>query len=457
MTDENYDDNNNRFVDAAWRGDLDLVRRYLMAGRVHVNCTNWTGWTALYGAAMGDRIDVVQFLLQCKANVDARNAEKETPLHCAASNGHVAVAALLLDANACVDATEEEGRTPLHCTVLEYRDSTPSDQAQVLQLLLLHDADATVRNRNGQTPTEVALANPDRNEIAIRYLEQAVAKKNPEKHQQPEIEKFEERQTVEWLISRKLFTVDEATEIARRFHSAGSGVKSFSHIKILSKTTIRNLIQGWGLTDIQKDTALYMHQELQKESKTGTNENHRAFICHTGQDPDARNFAAHLAEALSMDGFHIFFDAYSIRAGVPWKEEIDRNVKECTIFVCIMSKTFFFRYWCLHELDLALQWNKKIIPVYYQCGPPKVDNDFQSSLKKSLQSSEKEVDDETFCRFCQNVTGLHDIQGIRNYYSREAKLSQVAFIKQIVAEIDGSAGHLSPPNTATVVRRRLEP
>ncbi|HIJ73886.1 MAG TPA: hypothetical protein HPP83_07275 [Candidatus Hydrogenedentes bacterium] len=145
------------FVVAAGRGDLDTVQRCIRRG-FDVNAKGRgkldyapairTGKrrgvfarlrdnpfsddsreiveTPLHAAVRGGRKDVAQLLLDNSANVNEPNEKGETPLHVAAKYNREAFAALLLDNGANVDQCNQKGETPLHIAVKNNRDEPPS-------------------------------------------------------------------------------------------------------------------------------------------------------------------------------------------------------------------------------------------------------------------------------------------------------------------------------------------
>lgn len=95
------------------------------------------------------------------------------------------------------------------------------------------------------------------------------------------------------------------------------------------------------------------------------------FISHTGRDKAALDFAAHLKDKLDDQGIAAFFDAATVRVGDRWEDKIRSNVQHCRIFVAILSPNYFKRYWCMHELHIAISRRVcPILPVYYDMSGP---------------------------------------------------------------------------------------
>lgn len=138
------------------------------------------------------------------------------------------------------------------------------------------------------------------------------------------------------------------------------------------------------------------------------------FVNHTGQDKPAAEFAGYLTHFLKE--FHqvdTFFDAKSLEPGVAWQTEIERCVCECQIFVCVISPSYFQRYWCLKELDIAFLANRFVLPVYHEgAWRPCVDAAFRSDIEIVL--SNKGINDASILdRWVDNVKRLLAIQGRR--------------------------------------------
>ena len=98
-------------IEAATRGDLDMVRGFLAQG-ADINARNDKGVTALYRASFCGHRDVVDLLLANGASVDFKARNGSTPLFAAAQNGYRDVAELLLDKGADINARTDYGATP---------------------------------------------------------------------------------------------------------------------------------------------------------------------------------------------------------------------------------------------------------------------------------------------------------------------------------------------------------
>ncbi|KAJ3035758.1 hypothetical protein HDV00_003429 [Rhizophlyctis rosea] len=131
---------------AAERGHVDVVRALVESG-VFIDAVNSYGkWTPLGGAAMNDRIEIMELLLAAGACLDGRG-DGLTPLHCAADGGRLRAAKLLLAEGAKVDAVDFDKRTPLHVATCE----------AVATLLLEKGASVSAKDKQGRTPLHYAV------------------------------------------------------------------------------------------------------------------------------------------------------------------------------------------------------------------------------------------------------------------------------------------------------------
>ncbi len=109
--------------------------------------------TLLHDAALKGHVDVLELLLKHGAQVDSLNAQGATALHDAALAGQKAAAEALIRHGANVNARDSEsGETPLHRAASWGRRST-------VELLLANHADPRIKDKNGRTPLDLALAN----------------------------------------------------------------------------------------------------------------------------------------------------------------------------------------------------------------------------------------------------------------------------------------------------------
>lgn len=137
-------------------------------------------WPLLHQAIAGGRPDVAVLLLGCGADADVPDADGQTPLHLVASAlvtpaksvgsanvldaglGLLRVLALLAraggDGGGHLDARDAYGLTPLHVIAQRAHSSSADAGIRALGVLLEAGADASVRDRFGDTPGDAAVS-----------------------------------------------------------------------------------------------------------------------------------------------------------------------------------------------------------------------------------------------------------------------------------------------------------
>lgn len=138
---------------AAMCGDLDSVNWFLRKD-VDVNCVTvnkskvpvmWGsleghtrsigGVTALYYAAFGSHLEVVDLLLEHGADANLADVNGDTPLHIAAKKGDIEIGKLLIDKGGYVNRRNKAGKTP----IVVAKENNHFDFAQ----MLIQDGHAT--------------------------------------------------------------------------------------------------------------------------------------------------------------------------------------------------------------------------------------------------------------------------------------------------------------------------
>jgi ankyrin repeat protein len=91
-------------VEAAGRGDADILRVLFEEAGVSTEVVNGYGRTALLEAAQNGKVDAVTVCLECGADIKfATKLQNNTAAHFAAENGHLDVLNMLRNAGADMD------------------------------------------------------------------------------------------------------------------------------------------------------------------------------------------------------------------------------------------------------------------------------------------------------------------------------------------------------------------
>ena len=104
---------------------------------------------------------VVEFLLSQGADVQAKDKGGLVPLHNACSYGHYEVVVLLVHAGANVNSADLWKFTPLH-------EAASKGKYDICRILLQHGADSYKKNRDGQSPLD--LAKDSDIQVFLRFL-----------------------------------------------------------------------------------------------------------------------------------------------------------------------------------------------------------------------------------------------------------------------------------------------
>lgn len=93
-----------------------------------------------------------------------------------------------------------------------------------------------------------------------------------------------------------------------------------------------------------------------------------AFINHRGVDTK-RTIAGLLYDHLTRLHVHPFLDSKNLKPGDKLFQKIDSSIRNCKVGIALFSPRYSESYWCLHELSLLLEMNKKVIPIFWDVKP----------------------------------------------------------------------------------------
>jgi TIR domain len=77
----------------------------------------------------------------------------------------------------------------------------------------------------------------------------------------------------------------------------------------------------------------------------------------------SRRLAGELKEGLESFGFAVFLAHEDLKPSVPWRREILRNLRQCDVFIPILTRGFMESEWTDQETGIALALKKKIIAL----------------------------------------------------------------------------------------------
>lgn len=123
---------------------------------------DWGNVSALHFAKTAP---VAQLFIERGVSVDVKKGNGDTPLHYAARQWYWPLVEFLVAKGATVNARNEAGETPLYQAVgddcgSQYGQTlaTPQDLIKTVDILIAHNADLTLRARNGMTAGDAAIS-----------------------------------------------------------------------------------------------------------------------------------------------------------------------------------------------------------------------------------------------------------------------------------------------------------
>lgn len=112
--------------------DVEMVSRLVGDSRIHPDCKDRKGWTAIIRASKSNALLVVAFLLKQTANANAKTKEGNSAMHKAAKRGYPEVSKVLLGGGADINLANKGGATPLMLSVLKKDSKTHKEVTKVL-------------------------------------------------------------------------------------------------------------------------------------------------------------------------------------------------------------------------------------------------------------------------------------------------------------------------------------
>ena len=120
----------------------------------------------------------------------------------------------------------------------------------------------------------------------------------------------------------------------------------------------------------------------------------RAFISYGRADSKA--FATKLYDRLHKKGYDVWFDQNDIPLAVDFQEQINDGIAKADNFIFIIAPHSVNSPYCLKEIELALKFHKRIIPLLHveqisletwrERNPGKREEDWRAYQQKGLHS-----------------------------------------------------------------------
>lgn len=91
-----------------------------------------------------------------------------------------------------------------------------------------------------------------------------------------------------------------------------------------------------------------------------TEKQRNAFISYSRAN---KEFASKLAKELRSAGYPIWFDLFDIPTGARWDDEVEKALRECSVFMIILTSTSVASENVKDEIGYAIDHGKRILPV----------------------------------------------------------------------------------------------
>ncbi|WDK23171.1 hypothetical protein CGRA01v4_14463 [Colletotrichum graminicola] len=138
---------------ASQGGHTDIVHILIDKGAdVNAQGGSWYG-NALQAASQGGHADIVHILINKGADVNAQDGSRYgNALQAASQGGHTDIVHILIENGANASVANKDGQTPIYM-------ASQNGHIEVVKLLLNNGADASVANKDGQTSIHIASQN----------------------------------------------------------------------------------------------------------------------------------------------------------------------------------------------------------------------------------------------------------------------------------------------------------
>lgn len=149
-------------------GNKHEMAKWLVNQGANIHSVGSNGWSALTIAAAKGNVDLLRWLIDLGADTQTRDVYRFTPFLRAVDNGYEKAAAMLLALpETDVNARDEYDNTALHHAV-------SARNIDMVKLLVTHNANALLSNRDGVTALELAKGSSELEELLDQYRSRPV-------------------------------------------------------------------------------------------------------------------------------------------------------------------------------------------------------------------------------------------------------------------------------------------
>ena len=177
--------------------------------------------------------------------------------------------------------------------------------------------------------------------------------------------------------------------------------------------------------------------------KSKKTQDYDVFICHSKKKKDSELFIYYIKEILESNGYKTFIDVDNLTSITPKK--LESIIKKIKVLIVIIDDVCLSHKWVRQEIEYALKYNKKIIPIenldlykkndiidYWTHGNmPKTYDEF---LLERITNSEKQItltiSDVRKINKKNNINKLVKLD--REYWLESAIVSWKLFVNQVL-------------------------